>query len=438
MHWAQVPLRCWCWLIVVLATLSSCATAGLHPHEPRAATPAKTKVAIYAGIGPSIHVYGLDTQTGELDERQTVADLQGVVQYVAVHPSRKFLYVSCSEMPTPADRPPESRIYAFAIDPATGALARLGDPYEPPLSRAVHIAVDNTGRYLLMAHNTTESVSVLRLRPDGGLGESIAQPASPQRLGFLVHQVRIDPSNKWVLVPVRGDDEKPQKGESGAKGEPEKFGHLVVFEFNEGVLTKSRTIDYPSRVGPRHLDFHPSKPLIYVSMERGNRILTYKNDNGVLTELFDTTTLEHPGLQFPDQRAGPIRVHPSGTWVYVANRNTAICPPSVGCAGRADSLENDVAVFSIDPQTGAPKLIQNEAAHGFEPRTMTIDPSLHFLIVANQKEVSFREPEHPDRTVKVGPNFSVFRIGDDGKLTYVRSYDVTAGEPFWVGAVALP
>jgi 6-phosphogluconolactonase (cycloisomerase 2 family) len=80
-------------------------------------------------------------------------------------------------------------------------------------------------------------------------------------------------------------------------------------------------------------------------------------------------------------------------------------------------------------------LIQNIDTHGFEPRTMTIDPTGRFLVVANQKQVPTKDG---DAMVKVKPNLTVFRIGDGGKLTHVRTYDQDGGEVWWVGAVALP
>jgi 6-phosphogluconolactonase len=424
-------------LFLLAALLASCASVRTHGAEPatptRSAAPSQ-QVVVYAGIANSLRVYDLDTKTGDLQVRQTVADLKGDVQYVAVHPTRKWLYVSCTETAPPK----VSTIYAFSIDETTGSLTLLGAPYTPPLSRAIHISVDNTGHYLLLAHNVTESVSALSLNADGTLGEPVKQPEETHHLGFLVHQIRIDPSNKWVIVPVRGDDEKVTIAGKDKKVEPEKFGHIVVFEFDDGVLAKRRTIDFPTLLGPRHIDFHPSKPLIYVSMERGNRILTYKHESGILTELFSTTTLQDPSLKFPAQRAGPIQVHPNGKWVYVANRNTQSCPPGTPCDKPVAAGENDIAVFSLDLATGEPTLIENVDTHGFEARTMTIDPTLHFLIVANQKEFSGRDRRDPEKTLKAGPNLSVYRIGDDGRLSHVRTNDVAGGEIWWVGAVARP
>ena len=66
----------------------------------------------------------------------------------------------------------------------------------------MHITVDNTGHYLLMAHNVTESAASLRLGPDRRLGPLTTQPEHP-KLGYVVHQIRIDTTNRWVFVPVR-------------------------------------------------------------------------------------------------------------------------------------------------------------------------------------------------------------------------------------------
>jgi len=248
-----------------------------------------------------------------------------------------------------------------------------------------------------------------------------------------VHQIRIDPSNKWVFVPVRGDDAKEKT--EGKKAEPEKFGHLNIFEFNDGSLSKHKVIDYPTLLGPRHLDFHPSKPWVYVAFERGNRIVTYKHEDGTLTELFNSTTLGDPSFKFSAQRVGPIHVHPNGKWVYLANRSVSPNQP-VGTADKPfASGENDVAVFSIDAATGEPKLVQNIETHGFEARTLTIDPTGHFLLVANQKEVPKKDG---DKIVKVEPNLSIFRIGDDGKLTAPYEAQLMGVQAlFFIGAAFL-
>jgi 6-phosphogluconolactonase (cycloisomerase 2 family) len=286
-----------------------------------------------------------------------------------------------------------------------------------------------------MAHNVTETAAALELRPDGRLGDLVRQPDMP-KLGYLVHQIRMDPTNRWAFVPVRGNDAQIVTNEGGTTTTPEQVGRLYVFSFEDGVLTGGQVIELATGVGPRHLDFHPTQSLVYVAMERGNELVTYEHDAGTLTERFRTTTLGDPSFKFPDQRAGAIHVHPSGRWLYVTNRNVAPCRSSVPCPDRETKPfaggENNIAVFSIDAGTGRPTLVENADSHGFEPRTFTFDPGGNFLIAGNMMNIVRREGE---RLGDVAPNLAVFRIGSDGELTFVRSYDQPdSGPVWWVGA----
>ena len=75
--------------------------------------------------------------------------------------------------------------------------------------------------------------------------------------------------------------------------------------------------------------------------------------------------------------------------------------------------------------------------HKLRPRTLHIDPSGKLLVAEHNLPVDVREGD----TVKTVPaGLSVFRIGDDGKLTFVRAYDVDVGDKtmFWMGMVPLP
>ena len=64
------------------------------------------------------------------------------------------------------------------------------------------------------------------------------------------------------------------------------------------------------------------------------------------------------------------------------------------------------------------------------------DPSGRMLIAQHNLPVNVREGDNV-RTLAAG--LSVFRIGDDGKLEFVRRYDVNVGDKvmFWMGMVPL-
>jgi 6-phosphogluconolactonase (cycloisomerase 2 family) len=93
---------------------------------------------------------------------------------------------------------------------------------------------------------------------------------------------------------------------------------------------------------------------------------------------------------------------------------------------------NEIALFRLDAN-GEPRRIAGFDSHGFEPRTFTIDPTGRFVIVANQKG---GYTLHDDVVVRVRPNLAVFRIGEDGALTFIQSYELEA-ESLWVDSVRL-
>jgi 6-phosphogluconolactonase len=134
--------------------------------------------------------------------------------------------------------------------------------------------------------------------------------------------------------------------------------------------------------------------------------------------------------------ASAVFVHPSGRTVYVSNRASR----TVDFNGRQvfrGGGENNIAVFSIDRASGEPTAIQYADVQGFDPRVFSIDPSGRVLVAASQEEMWVHEG---DDIRHVPAGLSVFRIAADGRLGFVRKYDVELGgqQAWWVGMMALP
>jgi len=186
--------------------------------------------------------------------------------------------------------------------------------------------------------------------------------------------------------------------------------------------------------GPRHLDFHPSKPWVYVSLERQNRLDTFALDGGRLSAapLFSTNTLAEPGNIRGRQVAGTTHVHPNGRFVYVANRASSMV--GEGAQRVFAGGENTLAVFEVDPATGEPNPIQHVDTRGIHCRTFHIDPSGRLLVAAHIIGLPVREN---GAVRKLPACLSLFRIGADGRLDFVRKYDVEVGgqQMFWMGMV---
>jgi hypothetical protein len=130
---------------------------------------------------------------------------------------------------------------------------------------------------------------------------------------------------------------------------------------------------------------------------------------------------------------------PTGKFLYVANRGTR--QKREGEKRIYAGGENSIAVFAINPTTGEPTLIQNADTHGIGARTFALDPSGRILIATNTVEMIVRKGSD-ERLVK--PNLTVFRVGADGKLTFLDEYLTPAddfGQPIsqhWVGITSLP
>ena len=216
-------------------------------------------------------------------------------------------------------------------------------------------------------------------------------------------------------------------------------GSIKTFSFKNGVLGNLAAIAPGDGMhfGPRHLDFHPTQPWVYVSIESQNKLYVYKREpaTGLSRDpLFVKETLSDPASK-ARQGAGPIHVHPNGKFVYLTNRASRLTDyegKKVFAGG-----ENTVVVYAIDPSSGEPTLIQSIDGRLNQMRTFGIDPTGRMLVVASTSPIPLREG-NVVKTLSAG--LSVFRIGNDGKLEFVRKYDVDATaqkQQFWAGMVAL-
>jgi 6-phosphogluconolactonase len=388
---------------------------------------AKSRTVLYSAVGPDLTLYGMGVDDATLVKRNTVT-LPANIQYAWPHPSKQYLYVVSSNR-TPRFVGDKNFAHAFRIDAATGTLAPHGEPQSLP-SRAVHASVDMAGEYLLTGYNDPSSLSVHRINPGGTLGAPVDQPNALET-GKYAHQIRATPDNRNVILVTRGNN--------APEDQTINPGSLKVYGFKAGALTNLAAVQPGDgmRFGPRHLDFHPTQPWVYVSIESQNKLYVYRRDpaTGLAREpLFVKDTLPDPKARGPRQHAGAIHVHPNGRFVYLTNRDSG----TVDFEGKKVSGggHNNVAMFAIDQTTGEPTLIQTVDAHAIELRTFAIDPSGRMLVAASIRAVPVRDGESI-KTVPAG--LSVFRIGEDGKLTFVRKYDVDVGDrtQFWSGMVTL-
>jgi 6-phosphogluconolactonase len=405
---------------VAAGATSAAACAPAAPAEP--AAPART--VFYASVGADLGLYTVDENALTLS-RDSVIHTPDLVQYVWAHPTLPVLYVAYSNRSKANDN---HGVAAYRIDPGTGRLTESGRPLTLD-NRPIHVSVHPDGRHLLIAYNQPSDLTVHALDADGSIGEPVAQ-REPVDAGVFAHQVRVTPAGNLVVVATRGSDATATTAAAP--------GALKVFRFTDGQLSgeKSVTDGDGTAFGPRHVDFHPGKPWMYVSMERNNELLTYGlEDDGITpAPLFTKATVNRPELRAPAQYLGPIHVHPNGRFVYVVNRSDG----TVDFAGKKVHAagENTIAVFSIADGSGEPTLIQTIGVEAYHARTFSIHPNGKMLVTAAVAPLSER---NGDQVRDVPAGLSVFAIGDDGRLSFARKYDVdvSGGPLFWSGMVTL-
>ena len=413
-------------VVLALATIPLVATPLAQPNR-------SSKLAVYAAVGEELIAFGVDVDRATLT-RQSPVTLPGFVQEAWASPSAPFLYVAWSNGGssytgsgvTPVGD--QHGVTAFRVDPS-GALHVHGAPASLR-SRPIHITGDVPGRHLLVAYNDPSGVSVHTIDAGGSVGAEVAQPGGLD-VGVYAHQVRVLPSNRAVVLVTRGNQPT-----ASAKEDP---GAVKVFRYDAGKLTNRASIAPGKGIGfrSRHLDFHPTRPWVFLTLESQNTLGVFRRDDDSLGELplFSRSTLPGAGGVIAGQTASTVHVHPNGRFVYVGNRaggTTDFNGTPVFGGGT-----NNIAVFSINQETGEPSLIQNIETRGFTPRTFAIDPSGRLLVVGNQNTMAVRD----GTAVKtVPPAVSVFRIRADGELDFAKSYSVAVGRKplWWVGLVALP
>jgi 6-phosphogluconolactonase (cycloisomerase 2 family) len=382
-----------------------------------------SNTVLYASVGADLVQFDIDVSLATLTRRGTVS-VPANVQYAWPHASRRFLYAASSDSASGMG-PSGSRhhVSAFRIDPGTGALTPHGAPIPLP-HRPIHMSTDIPSEHVLVAFNNPPGVGIYRINPDATPGAEITQPAGTDP-GIFPHQVLAMPDNRHVILVARGHD--------AAGDRPEQPGSLRVFRFDNGVLRDEVSIapNGGYGFGPRHLDFHPSKPWIYVSLERQNAVAMFTHDAGTLaaTPSFQETTLMEPNNIRGRQAVGTVHVHPNGRFVYVANRASGTIETNgkkVFAGG-----QNSIAVFAVDQVSGKPLPIQHVDTHGIHCRTFHIDPSGRLMVCAHITGLPLADG------TEIPPRLTLFRIGDDGGLTFARSYDIDTGGRlmWWMGMV---
>lgn len=392
----------------------------------------QSRTFFYAAVGERLTAHAVDVEGARLVRGES-ATLPAWVQYVWPHPARPLVYVVSSNGGPTGGAGDTHHASALAVDPGSGTLTPHGEPVELP-SRPIHCTVDHSGRYLLVAYNRPSGITVHELREDGSVGGAIEQPPDLD-VGIFAHQVRVTPSNRTAILVARGND--------AAEGRGEDPGALKLFDFADGRLASRGSVAPGDGLGygfgPRHLDFHPNRRWVLVSLERQDQLQVYEltpDDLLSPAPLHTVDSLADPARRLGPQLACAVHVHPNGRFVYQSNRTDGLRRDEGWAVARGG--EDSLVVYALDPATGEPTVVQRMHTGSIHVRTFSIDPSGRLLIAATIRPVPVRTPDGGVRLVPAA--LLLYRIGGDGRLTPARSYEVdTRGLlMFWTGLFTVP
>jgi len=193
-----------------------------------------------------------------------------------------------------------------------------------------------------------------RLKPATCVVAHHGKGVNPERQeGPHVHSVNLDQANRFAFAADLGVDKV----------------FVYRFDADAGKVTPNEPpgVSLPPGSGPRHFAFHPSGRFAYVINELGSTITVFWYDAqaGALSTVQTISTLPR-GFKGTNT-ASEVAVHPSGKFVYGANRG-----------------HDSIAIFAVEPATGRLTARGHQSVLGKTPRNFAIDPTGDYLLAANQ------------------------------------------------------
>jgi 6-phosphogluconolactonase len=233
-----------------------------------------------------------------------------------------------------------------------------------------HLALDEQGNRIAIAHYGSGSVTLLQLDPTNGL------PVAPERVhrngghgpnaerqeGPHAHWVGF--RDGWLYQTDLGTDQ------------------VLAFHVDGERVLGEPVIAYaaPAGSGPRFIAFHPQRPIAYLVSELASSLTTVDIDGPELRERGRLSML--PQGFSGESLGGHVVVNRAGDRLYSTNRG-----------------HDSIAVFAL-AEDGSPSLLQHVPSGGASPRFILIDDAERQLLVANEE----------------GGSIGVFDVEEDGRL----------------------
>ena len=309
------------------------------------------RIFVGTGTPDGILAFNWNSATGDLTPAGVAAKIN-TVDWVTFSAAHNFLFAA-AEVDT-FNGKPTGEVASFSV--RNGELQPLSAE-NSAAAGTCHVALDHTGRVLLSADYGGGSAASFKVT-NGRLSpvvwtEHYTQhgPNTDRQQSAHAHFASFSPDNRFAYINDLGGD----------------CIHIYKLNAATAMLTPAGTYHAQPGAGCRTLHFHPNGHTAYCVNELNSTVdvLDWKKEDGSLTR---ATTIE----LLPEGYHGPTRccdtvITRSGRFVYFANRDN-------------DFLYS----FRADPQTGALTPMKRSNCGGKIPRNFTLDPTEHWMLVANQ------------------------------------------------------
>ncbi len=307
----------------------------------------KTGIYFYAGstdkTGNSpITLCRLDPASGEVSTLYAYKDVTAP-GYLAFSPDKKYLY-SVSW---------KNKIVAFAVNKDKSLTLLNEQPSEG--TNPCYVSVSPSGRLVFSAHYTSGNIIVFPASRDGKL---LSATYREQYLGSGPDKPRQAVSHAHCAVPGK-DGKSFFVADLGAD-------KIMNYRFD----ASGKVVPHPLQpsvavhggAGPRQIV--TTRRHLYLLNEIDATVCAFTIEkNGTLTHIGTYTTL--PAGYAGTNSAAAIRMHPNGKYLYISNRGY-----------------HAIHGFRVQPDGTLESI--GEAREAIDtPRDFNIDPSGHFLLVAN-------------------------------------------------------
>jgi 6-phosphogluconolactonase len=362
------------WFIIPILVLLSMGSVGQSAKS--------ASDIMFAGTSPGndskgIYVLQFDRNSGKLMELSTVNEKRNP-SFLALHPNRKYLYAIYSEGMSKEDK--RGTVMCFSIDPATGFLKKLNEQSTEGRGPA-HVSVDPKGRFVYVANYGEGNFAIYRIGDDGKLlpAQQVVQfeggsgVDTARQMHPYIHSVIPSSDGKFIYASSLGLDK------------------IFIYQVKDAGDFTPAAHPFASTTpgsGPRHFVIHPNGLFAYSVEEMSSSVASYKRDRntGALTPL--ERFLPVPGTFTARTSGADIHFSPDTKFLYVSIRGL-----------------NNIAIYSVNSQSGKLTFTGLEDGHGDHPRNFCVDRKGEYVFVENMRS----------------NNIAVFRRDKkSGKMEFIR------------------